>query len=90
MRYLHGDQQSSHNSSPTIRAVLTHKPEREELNLKPRPDPKPEEDCQTEPQTSTGEAEEGDGTFDAVAMVTRVDTDGDLEEHERPYPMKEA
>ena len=75
---------------PTIRAVLTHKPGREELNLKPKPDPKPEEDCQTEPQTSTGEAEEGDGTFDAVAMVTRVDTDGDLEEHERPCPMKEA
>jgi hypothetical protein len=49
---------------PTIRAVLTHKPEREELNLKPKPDPKSEEDCQTEPQTSTGEAEEGDGTFD--------------------------
>jgi hypothetical protein len=70
--------------------VLTHKPEREEFNLKPRPDPKPDEDCQTEPQTSTGEAEEGDGTFDAVAMVTRVDTDGDLEEHERPCPMKEA
>jgi hypothetical protein len=70
--------------------VLTHKPEREELNPKPRPDPKPEEICQTEPQTSTGEAEEGDGTFDAVAMVTRVDTDGDLEEHERPCPMKET
>ena len=65
--------------------MLTHKPEREELNLNPRPDPKPEEDCQTEPhQTSTGEAEEDDGTFGAVAMVTRVDTDGDLEEHERP------
>jgi hypothetical protein len=76
--------------SPTIRAVLTHKPEREELNPKPKPDPKPEEDCQTEPQTSTGEAEEGDRTFDAVAMVTRVDTDGDLEEHERPCSMKEA
>ena len=70
--------------------MLTHKPEREELNLKPRPDPKPEEDCQTQPQTSTGEAEEGDGTFGAFAMVTRVDTDGDLEEHERPFPMKEA
>jgi hypothetical protein len=39
---------------------------------------------------STGEAEEGDGTFDAVAMVTRVDTDGDLEEHERSCPKKEA
>jgi hypothetical protein len=50
----------------------------------------PEEGCQTEPQMPTGEAEEGDGTFDAVAMVTRVDTDGDLEEHERPCPMKEA
>ena len=70
--------------------MLTRKPDREELNLKPRPDPKPEEDCQTEPQTSTGEAEEGDGTFDAVARVTRVDTDGELEEHERPFPMKEA
>ena len=70
--------------------MLTHKPEREELNLKSRPDPKPEENCQTESQTSTGEAEEGDGTFDAVAMVTRVDTDGELEEHERPFPMKEA
>ena len=69
---------------PTIRAVLTHEPKREEVNLKPRPDPKPAEDCHTEPQTSTGDAEEGDGTFDAVAMVTRVDTDGDLEEHERP------
>ena len=56
---------------PKIRAALTHKPEREELNHKPEPDPKPEEDCQTEPQTSTGEAE-ADGTFDAVAMVTRV------------------
>jgi hypothetical protein len=82
--WLYGDQQSSHDTSPTIRAVLTHKPEREELSLKPRLDPKPEEDCQTKPQTSTGEAEEGDGTFDAVAMVTRVDTDADLEEHERP------
>jgi hypothetical protein len=70
--------------------VLTRKWDREELNLKRRPDPKPEGDCQTEPQTSTGEAEEGDGTFDAVARVTRVDTDGDLEEHERPCPMKEA
>jgi hypothetical protein len=70
--------------------VLTHRPEREELNLKPRPDPKLEEDCQTEPQMSTGEAEVGDETFDAVAMVTRVDTDRDLEEHERPCPMKEA
>jgi hypothetical protein len=75
---------------PTIRAVLTHKREREELNLKPESDPMPEEDCQTEPQTSTGEAEEGDGTFDAVAMVTRVDTDGDVEEYEHPCPMKEA
>ena len=70
--------------------MLIHKPEREELILKPRPDPKPEENCQTVPQKSTGEAEEGDGTFDAIAMVTRVDTDGDLEEHERPFPMKEA
>ena len=70
--------------------MLTHKPERDELNLKSKPDPKPEEDCQIEPQTPTGEAEEGDGTFDAIAMVTRVDTDGDLEEHERPCPMKEA
>jgi hypothetical protein len=40
--------------------------------------------------STTGEAEEGDGTFDAVAMVTRVDTDGDLEEHERSCPKKEA
>jgi hypothetical protein len=71
---------------PTIRAVLTHKP----LNLKAKPDPKPKEDCQIEPQTSTGEAEEGDRTFDAVAMVTRVDSDGDVEEHEHPSPLKGA
>ena len=90
MSQLYGDQQSSQDASPTIRAVLTHKPEREELNLKPRPDPKPEEDCQTEPQTSTGDAEEGDGLFDAVAMVTRVDTDGDLARHDCPCSMKEA
>ena len=70
--------------------MLTHKPEREELDLKPRPDPKPDEDCEPEPLTSTGEAEEGDERFDAVAMVTRVDTDGDLEEHDCSCPMKEA
>ena len=63
-----------------IHAVLTHKSEREELNLKPKPDLKSAEDCQTEPQRSTSEAE-GDGTFDAAAIVTRVDTDRDLEEH---------
>jgi hypothetical protein len=87
---LYGDQQSSQDASPTIRAVLTHKPEREELNLKPRSDPKPDEDCQTEPQTSTGDAEEGDGSFDAIAMVTRVDTDEDLERHDCPCSMKET
>jgi hypothetical protein len=63
-----------------IHAVLTHKSEREELNLKPKPDLKSAEDCQTEPQRSTSEAE-GDGTFDAAAIVTRVDTDRDFEEH---------
>ena len=63
-----------------IHAVLIYKSEREELNLKPEPDLKPEEDCQTEPLRSTSEAE-GDGTFDAAAIVTRVDTDRDLEEH---------
>src|SRR5215211_3213412 len=63
-----------------IHAVLTHKSEREEHNVKPKPDLKSEEDCQTEPQRSTSEAE-GDGTFDAAAMVTRMDTDRDFEEH---------
>ena len=65
---------------PIIHAVLTHKSEREELNLKRKPDLEPEEDCQTEPQRSTIEAE-GDGAFDAATIVTRVDTDRDLEEH---------
>ena len=65
---------------PIINAVLTHESERVELNVKPKPDLKPEEDCQTDPQRSTSEAE-GDGAFDAAAIVMRVDTDRDLEEH---------
>ena len=57
-----GNEAATH--PPTIRATLTHKPEREE--------PKPIGDCQAEPETSTDEAEEADGRFDAVATVMRV------------------
>ena len=58
------------------------------ITCKELPDPKHEEDCYAEPETSTDEAEEIDGTFDAVTMHTRVlNPHGDLEEHEHPCPM---
>jgi hypothetical protein len=65
-----GNQAATH--PPTIRAALTHKSEREELNPEPERTRSLTRTWQAEPENSKDEAEEVDGRFDAVATIMRV------------------
>jgi hypothetical protein len=62
-----GNQAATH--PPTIRAALTHKPEREESNPEPERSRSLTKAAQAEPEASTDKVEEVARRFDAVVTV---------------------